>query len=89
MLMCLVAAYCGSKAAVISMTRCDAIDYSKDNIRVNCVYVLREAYILCARHRLTYAAISSCPGVIETPMTKPKMDVLGPAISIAPMDRYG
>jgi len=30
-------AYCASKAAVISMTRCDAIDYSKDGIRVNCV----------------------------------------------------
>lgn len=31
------APYCASKAAVISMTRCDAIDYSKDGIRVNCV----------------------------------------------------
>ncbi|KAF4997470.1 hypothetical protein FGRMN_3834 [Fusarium graminum] len=30
-------AYCGSKAAVISMTRCDAIDYSKDLIRVNAI----------------------------------------------------
>ncbi|ODM20806.1 hypothetical protein SI65_03859 [Aspergillus cristatus] len=30
-------AYCGSKAAVIGMTRSDAIDYSKDGIRVNCV----------------------------------------------------
>ncbi|KAI5365954.1 Putative short-chain dehydrogenase/reductase SDR, NAD(P)-binding domain superfamily [Septoria linicola] len=30
-------AYCASKAAVISLTKCDAIDYSKDNIRVNCV----------------------------------------------------
>ncbi|KAK0309014.1 hypothetical protein LTR01_004895 [Friedmanniomyces endolithicus] len=60
-------AYCGSKAAVISMTRCDAIDYSKDNIRINCV----------------------CPGVIDTPMTRPNMDVLGSAIAIAPMDRSG
>ncbi|KAJ4422620.1 hypothetical protein N0V82_002739 [Gnomoniopsis sp. IMI 355080] len=31
------APYCASKAAVISMTRCDAIDYSKESIRVNCV----------------------------------------------------
>ncbi|KAJ9133379.1 NAD(P)-binding protein [Pleurostoma richardsiae] len=31
------AAYCASKAAVVSMTKCDAIDYSADNIRVNCV----------------------------------------------------
>lgn len=31
------AAYCGSKAAVVGMTRSDAIDYSKDGIRVNCV----------------------------------------------------
>ncbi|SMR52796.1 unnamed protein product [Zymoseptoria tritici ST99CH_1E4] len=61
------AAYCASKAAVISMTRCDAIDYSKDDIRVNCV----------------------CPGVIDTPMTRPNMDVLGPAIAIAPMNRAG
>ncbi|TVY56312.1 3-oxoacyl-[acyl-carrier-protein] reductase FabG [Lachnellula suecica] len=30
-------AYCASKAAVIGMTKCDAIDYSKDRIRVNCV----------------------------------------------------
>lgn len=29
--------YCASKSAVIGMTRCDAIDYSKDSIRVNCV----------------------------------------------------
>ncbi|OOF94751.1 hypothetical protein ASPCADRAFT_406614 [Aspergillus carbonarius ITEM 5010] len=32
-----LAAYCGSKAAVIAMTRSDAIDYSADGIRVNCV----------------------------------------------------
>lgn len=32
-----IAAYCASKAAVIAMTRADAIDYSKDGIRVNCV----------------------------------------------------
>lgn len=31
------ASYCGSKAAVIALTRSDAIDYSKDGIRVNCV----------------------------------------------------
>ncbi|EME44209.1 hypothetical protein DOTSEDRAFT_71891 [Dothistroma septosporum NZE10] len=61
------AAYCASKAAIISMTKCDAIDYSKDNIRVNCI----------------------CPGVIETPMTIPNMDVLGPAIAIAPLNRAG
>ncbi|KAH8810726.1 hypothetical protein F5884DRAFT_259486 [Xylogone sp. PMI_703] len=30
-------AYNAAKAAVINMTRSDAIDYSKDNIRVNCV----------------------------------------------------
>lgn len=34
---CLLAAYCSSKSAVIAMTRCDAIDYSKEGIRVNCV----------------------------------------------------
>lgn len=32
-----IAAYCASKAAVIGITRADAIDYSKDGIRVNCV----------------------------------------------------
>lgn len=29
--------YCASKAAVINMTKSDAIDYSADGIRVNCV----------------------------------------------------
>ncbi|KAI0877872.1 oxidoreductase [Hypoxylon argillaceum] len=31
------APYCASKAAIINMTRADAIDYSRDEIRVNCV----------------------------------------------------
>ncbi|KAL4933777.1 SDR family NAD(P)-dependent oxidoreductase [Aspergillus undulatus] len=31
------AAYCASKAAIIGLTRADAIDFSKDLIRVNCV----------------------------------------------------
>lgn len=31
------AAYCSYKAAVIVLTRSDAIDYSKDGIGVNCV----------------------------------------------------
>ncbi|KAF5372228.1 hypothetical protein D9758_005001 [Tetrapyrgos nigripes] len=30
-------AYCASKAAIISLTKSDAIDYSQDNIRINCV----------------------------------------------------
>ncbi|PYH48758.1 SDR family NAD(P)-dependent oxidoreductase [Aspergillus saccharolyticus JOP 1030-1] len=30
-------AYCASKAAIIAMTRSDAIDYARDGIRVNCV----------------------------------------------------
>ena len=32
-----IAAYCASKAAVVNMTRANAIDYSEDGIRVNCV----------------------------------------------------
>ncbi|KAE8377216.1 hypothetical protein BDV26DRAFT_218841 [Aspergillus bertholletiae] len=36
-LLIFAAAYCSSKAAIIAMTRSDAIDYSKDDIRVNCV----------------------------------------------------
>lgn len=31
------APYCASKAAIINMTRSDAIDYSIDDVRVNCV----------------------------------------------------
>jgi NAD(P)-dependent dehydrogenase (short-subunit alcohol dehydrogenase family) len=31
------APYCASKAAIINMTKSDAIDYSSDLIRVNCV----------------------------------------------------
>lgn len=31
------AVYCASKAAIIGMTKADAIDYSCDGIRVNCV----------------------------------------------------
>lgn len=30
-------AYCSAKAAVIGLTKADAIDYSKENIRINCV----------------------------------------------------
>ncbi|KAJ5134577.1 Short-chain dehydrogenase/reductase SDR [Penicillium atrosanguineum] len=30
-------AYCASKSAIIGLTRADAIDYSQDGIRVNCV----------------------------------------------------
>jgi NAD(P)-dependent dehydrogenase (short-subunit alcohol dehydrogenase family) len=32
-----IAAYCASKGAIINMTRANAIDYSDDGIRVNCV----------------------------------------------------
>lgn len=32
-----IAPYCASKAAIINLTRSDAIDYSRDGIRVNCV----------------------------------------------------
>ncbi|GKZ44082.1 hypothetical protein AbraIFM66951_005858 [Aspergillus brasiliensis] len=32
-----LAPYCASKAAIINLTRADAIDYSRDSIRVNCV----------------------------------------------------
>ncbi|KAI8942506.1 hypothetical protein NX059_000570 [Plenodomus lindquistii] len=31
------AAYCASKAAIINMTKANAIDYSQESIRVNCV----------------------------------------------------
>ncbi|KAK7751463.1 hypothetical protein SLS62_006548 [Diatrype stigma] len=31
------APYCASKAAVINMTRADAIDYARDGIQINCV----------------------------------------------------
>lgn len=31
------AAYCASKAAIIGMTKADAVDYSQDGIRINCV----------------------------------------------------
>jgi len=30
-------AYCASKAAVVQITRCMALDHARDNIRVNCV----------------------------------------------------
>lgn len=33
----MIAPYCASKAAIINMTKSDAIDYSVDDIRVNCV----------------------------------------------------
>lgn len=32
---------------------------------------------------------SVCPGVIDTPMTKPNAEVLEPAVTIAPMGRMG
>ncbi|RMY29233.1 hypothetical protein D0865_15569 [Hortaea werneckii] len=40
-------------------------------------------------HPFAKLIIDFCSGVIETPMTTPNMDVLGPAISIAPMNRPG
>jgi NAD(P)-dependent dehydrogenase (short-subunit alcohol dehydrogenase family) len=65
-----IAAYSASKAAVIAMTRADAIDYSEKDIRVNCI----------------------CPGIIATPMTtysEERIELLKPAIDIAPMKRMG
>ncbi|GKT40774.1 2-(R)-hydroxypropyl-CoM dehydrogenase [Colletotrichum spaethianum] len=69
-------AYSASKAAILSMTRSDAVDtveygtdeeqYSKYNIRVNCV----------------------CPGVIDTPMTS-EVTPDDPIIAVAPMKRKG
>lgn len=35
--MIIAAAYCASKAAIINMTRANAIDFSEHGIRVNCV----------------------------------------------------
>jgi len=32
-----LAAYCASKGAVVNLTRAMALDYAKDNIRVNCI----------------------------------------------------
>lgn len=37
MLMRRIAAYCSAKAAIIGLTKSDALDYSEHNIRVNCV----------------------------------------------------
>lgn len=33
----MIAIYCAAKSAVIGLTRCDAIDYSPYNIRINAV----------------------------------------------------
>lgn len=33
----LVASYCASKGAVMSLCQADAIDYAKEGIRINCV----------------------------------------------------
>lgn len=70
------------------MTKCDAIDVSYQvpmpfyhNIHTNS---LQMKY---SRDLIRVNAV--CPGVIDTPMTQPNAEVLGPAVSIAPMGRMG
>jgi NAD(P)-dependent dehydrogenase (short-subunit alcohol dehydrogenase family) len=59
------AAYSGSKAAVIAMTRADAIDYSSKNIRVNCICpgIIETPMTICdeERIRLLQPAIAIAP----------------------------
>ncbi|EXJ93142.1 3-oxoacyl-[acyl-carrier protein] reductase [Capronia epimyces CBS 606.96] len=47
-------AYSGSKAAVIAMTRADAIDYSADNIRINCICpgIIETPMTICDEERI-------------------------------------
>ena len=99
------AAYCGAKAAVISMTRCDAIDVCLPLLLAlspadpcSTVQQGRHPCKLCLpwRNRCanpdlegTFTAAIDRFIASDTPMTRPRMDVLGPAVSIAPMDRPG
>lgn len=60
-----LAAYSGSKAAVIALTRADAIDYSKYNIRINCICpgIIETPMTICdeERIRLLQPAIAIAP----------------------------
>lgn len=83
------AAYCGSKAAVINMTKCDAIDVRPIPISRPLPHlpVLPTDPPQYSRDAIRINSV--CPGVIDTPMTQPNASVLEPAISIAPMERMG
>lgn len=70
------------------MTKCDAIDVSYPPLIPSNTGThtdpLRTKY---SKDLIRVNAV--CPGVIDTPMTKPNAEVLGPAVGIAPMGRMG
>ncbi|KAI1829226.1 hypothetical protein DTO006G1_9816 [Penicillium roqueforti] len=60
------AAYCASKAAVVSLTKSEAIDYSRDNIRINCVCPGLTATPMLERQLDVYQ-----PVITRAPMNRP------------------
>jgi NAD(P)-dependent dehydrogenase (short-subunit alcohol dehydrogenase family) len=65
-----LAAYCASKAGVVSLTRSMALDYAADNLRVNCVCpgivhtpMLERRFALHADREAAYRATAERPPV--------------------------
>lgn len=70
------------------MTKCDAIDVSY-SLSIHFI-IATDTDTMPTKYSKDLIRVNAvCPGVIDTPMTKPNAEVLAPAVGIAPMGRMG
>ncbi|KAJ5106936.1 oxidoreductase [Penicillium angulare] len=90
--------YCGSKAAVIHMTKADAIDVSTfifltisgSRIQFLVIHIMSVSFEVFVSDRYSFALVNCvCPGLIGTAMVMDNLEYFKPAIGISPMKRYG